>query len=314
MDTDTSSQRQGVASDPLPSWNEGDAKRAILDFVARTTDASGDDYLEPEERLATFDSDGTLLVEYPRTLEELFVHHTLGMRLPKRARKLPFPIPKPLQGFGHLVAAWPFRGNTPAEYRAKVGLFLGRFEHPLLHRRLDSLVYRPMLELLRFLEANGFTTAVVSASGVSFVRAFAGQLYGIGLDQVVGTTVAYHVKMRDGRLRAERGRLLIGGVTTEWRKPSHLMQRFGRMPVFHAGNSDGDLEMFQIATSSGRPGMALVLAHDDARREFAYTGDGADKTDIVPVARSRGWTVASIARDWREVFPDDAPPSEEPRT
>lgn len=291
-----------MSQDQLASWRDGVAKSAIIDFVSRVTDPDGPDYLQPSDRLATFDSDGTLMVEYPRTLEELFALKRIKAKTPTTPRHLPFPVPKSLQGFGHLVAGWAFVGDTPEEYHDKAEEFLNGFSHPLLKRGIDALAYQPMLELLRYLEDSGFTTAVVSASGMSFVRAFCRRVYGIGVGQVVGTTVAYYVRTRNGRVRAERGRFLIGGVTTRGRKASHVHQRFGRLPVFHAGNSAGDVEMFSIATGSGRPGFALLVRHDDAEREFAYTGDGADSRDISLAAESCDWTVASIRDDWKTVF------------
>jgi phosphoserine phosphatase len=295
-------ERSHVSHDPLPSWRVGAAKTAIIDFVDAITDTDGPGYLPPSERLATFDSDGTLVVEQPRPLEEFFAWHKMGFRVPTQARKLPFPIPKSLQGLGHLVGSLPFAGDTPEEYEAEARRFLDSFCHPRYGCDIGKLVYQPMLELLRLLEANEFTTAVVSASGMSFVRAFVGRAYGLRLDQVVGTTVAYYVRERGGRIRAERGRFLIGGVTTRGRKPSHVQQRFGRLPIFHAGNSSGDVEMFEIAGSSGRAGLALVICHDDAEREDVYTGDGADPTDVCKNAAQRGWTIASMRDDWERVF------------
>jgi hypothetical protein len=293
-----------VSTDPLPSWREGATKRAILDFVARVTDESGPDHVAVDDRLATLDSDGTLVPEHPRTLEELFLLDKLGRQLPTEPRELAIRLPGFVQGFGHFAAAWPFHGYTPQEYEAEVDAFLSDFVHPSLGRPLEGIVYKPMLELIRLLEANGFTVAIVSASGMSFVRTWAPDVLGLDIDQVVGTTVAYRVRTRDGAVRLERGRRLIGGVTTSGRKPSHVQQRFGRMPLLHAGNSLGDAGLLDI-TAVNVPGIALTVIHDDAEREFVYTGDGANGTDLAPMVAERGWTPVSIRDDWACVFPED---------
>jgi hypothetical protein len=294
-----------VSTDPLESWREGAAKRAILDFVARVTDESGPDYVAPDDRLATFDGDGTLVPERPRTLEELFLLDKIGRQLPTEPREMSMRLPAFVQGFGHFAAAWPFRGYTPQEYAEEVETFFSDFIHPSLGRRLEGIVYQPMLELIRYLEASGFTVAIVSASGMSFVRVFAPGVLGIDVDQVVGTTVAYRVRNRGGDVRLERGRRLIGGVTTSGRKPSHVQQRFGRMPLLHAGNSMGDAGLLDI-TADTLPGIALAIYHDDPDREFAYTGDGANWTDMAPMAAGHGWTPVSIRDDWERVFPENA--------
>lgn len=276
-----------MSTDPLASWREGAAKRAILDFVARVTDEEGPDYVAPDDRLATFDSDGTLVPERPRTLEELFILDKIGRQLPTEPREFSMSLPMIVQGFGHFVVAWPFHGYTPQEYEAEVEAFFSDFVHPALGRSLEGIVYQPMAELLRYLEANGFTVAIVSASGMSFVRAFAPDVLGLDVDQVVGTTVAYRVRKRGGEVRLERGRRLIGGVATSGRKPSHVQQRFGRMPLLHAGNSLGDAGLLDI-TADCRPGLALAILHDDAEREFVYTGDGANGTDLAPMIPGHG--------------------------
>jgi phosphoserine phosphatase len=295
-----------VSTVPLPSWREGATKAAILDFVARVTDESGPDYVAPDDRLATFDSDGTLVPEHPRTLEELFLLDKIGRQLPTEPRELSIRLPDFVQGFGHFAAAWPFRGYTPQEYEAEVDAFLSDFAHPILGRPMDGIVYQPMLELIRYLEAHGFTVAIVSASGMSFVRAWAPDVLGLDVDQVVGTTVAYRVRKRGDEVRLERGRRLIGGVTTSGRKPSHVQQRFGRMPLLHAGNSLGDAGLLDI-TADNLPGIALAVMHDDADREFVYTGDGANHTDLVPMIAEHEWTPVSIRDDWAVVFPLPTP-------
>lgn len=290
-----------MPTDPLPSWREGAAKAAILDFVVRAVDPEHPDYLEPWERLATFDSDGTLVPERPRTLEELFLLDKIGRQLPTEPRKFSRSVPTSVQGFAHFVSAWPFSGYTPQEYEDEVLAFFADFEHPSLGLPLLDLPYQPMLEVMRLLEGNGFDVATVSASGMGFVRAWSPQVLHVPEDQVVGTTVAYKVRRRNGDVRLERGRRLIGGVTTSGRKPSHVQQRFGRMPQLHAGNSMGDAGLLDIAADC-RPGLALTVVHDDPEREFVYTGDGANGTDLKPMAHAHGWTPVSIRDDWTTVF------------
>jgi phosphoserine phosphatase len=278
----------------------------------------------PAERVATFDNDGTLWVEKPMPIQLDFTLHRLGEqatddaslrdRQPWKAcyehdtAWLGEAMVKHYHGDDSdmhlLMAAVPsaFAGLTVEEYSANVAEFFRAATHPTLHRPYRSCGYRPMVELLRYLEANGFATYIASGGDRDFMRPVAGELYGVTPERVIGSSLAldYHESEEDGtRAVLYKGEMEFfdDGPT----KPVRIWSRIGRRPVVAGGNSNGDVPMLRFARTGGRPALRLLLLHDDAEREFDYTA-GAE--DALMNARDAGWTVISIRDDCSTVFSD----------
>jgi phosphoserine phosphatase len=302
-------------SDPLPSWNEGDAKRAIIEFVTRMTTAGGSDFVPPSERIATFDNDGTLWIEQPVYVQFAFALDRVRALAPLHPEwKDQQPFKAVLEGDMATVAAAgehgaaeivaaTHAGMTPEQFQQTVKEWLATAKHPRYNRRYDELVYQPMLEVLAYMRANGFKTFIVSGGGIEFLRAFAEERYGIPPEQVVGSSIVTKFERRDGRpilFRLPQVNFVDDGPG----KPVGINQHIGRRPIAAFGNSDGDLEMLQWTTESGGRRLGVVVHHTDAEREYAYDRQSKvghlDKAlDAAAVDR---WTVVDMKRDWKTVF------------
>lgn len=297
----------------LESWNDGPVKVAIVDFVSRAVEE-----VPVEERVAVFDNDGTLWCEKPAYIQLDF----LVRRLAEQAAADPALQEQPpyraaasgdLGWFGDAVTKHyngddsaltllagaifsAYSGLSVEEHRQRVQAFFADGAHPTLNRPYTACGYAPMVELLRYLEENGFVTYIVSGGGRDFMRPVTDQLYGIPPERVVGSSVG--LDFVDGHLRTtNRPEFLDDGPV----KPVRIWGRTGRRPIFAAGNSNGDIEMLQFATAGQHPSLGLLVLHDDADREFDYTA-GAEKA--LELAATDGWSVASIKNDWARVFSD----------
>jgi phosphoglycolate phosphatase-like HAD superfamily hydrolase len=302
----------------LDTWTEGPAKAAIVDFVDRVTTDGGPDYVAPEARIAVFDNDGTLWCEKPmyiqldfllrRFKEQAEADPSLRDRQPYQAAYtgdltwLGDAVTKHYQGddtdVKPLVAAilTAYHEINVDEHARLINDFFAAARHPTLDRPYTECGYAPMVELLRYLEAGGFTNYIVSGGGRDFMRPITGALYGIPPERVVGSSVG--LVYRDGHLyTTSTPEFLDDGPI----KPARLWSRIGRRPIFAAGNSNGDIEMLQFSGAGAGPSLQLLVRHDDAAREFDYVG-GAEKA--LDVAKTDGWTVASIKDDWTTVFAD----------
>jgi phosphoserine phosphatase len=289
-------------SDSLPSWQDGAATAAILDFVRETT-GPGPGHVPPADRIATFDNDGTLWCEKPMYVQADFVlrrWREMATQDPGLATAQPYKavmegdqawlahlldhVPDLVKG---VTEAW--EGLTPQEFDQAVRAFLGDARHPTLGTPYAQVAYRPMRELMDLLRTNGFRVFICSAGGRDFVRTVSEDLYGVPRENVIGsaTTLEY----RDGAVR--RAKAVEQPIDDGPGKPVHIWMRIGRDPVFAAGNSDGDLAMLQSAR------FGLLVHHDDADREFAYD-DGAEQA--LAEARTRGWRIVSMKDDWQSVF------------
>jgi phosphoglycolate phosphatase-like HAD superfamily hydrolase len=296
----------------LPSWADGPTKSAIVDFVGRVS-TDGVDYVAPEARIAVFDNDGTLWCEKPmyiqldflvcRFAEQAQADPSLRDRQPYKAahegdlKWLGDAMTKHYRGddtdLRTLLAAvlTAHEAITVEEHRARVEAFFAEAKHPTLGRPYTSCGYRPMVDLLRYLEANGFTNYIVSGGGRDFMRPITSPLYGIPPERVVGSSVG--LDYRDGHLfTTSQPEFLDDGPM----KPVRLWSRIGRRPILAAGNSNGDIEMLEFTR-----GLRLLLLHDDADREFDYIA-GAERT--LEHAKTFGWTVVSMRNDWATVFSD----------
>jgi phosphoserine phosphatase len=302
--------------DPLPSWNEGAAKRSITDFVARVTREGGPDFVPPAERIATFDNDGTLWSEKPLPFQLLFAFDRVRGMAPRHAEwrtRQPFAslLKGEIEGVAasgekgilSLVAAT-HAGMTTDEFSRSVEDWITSARHPKSGRLYSEMVYQPMLELLGYLRAHGFKTFIVSGGGVEFMRPWTERVYGIPPEQVVGSAGKLKLETRDGRQVLVK-LAEIDLIDDKEGKAVGIQSRIGRRPIAAFGNSDGDLQMLQWATAGAGARFALFVHHDDPDREFAYDRD--DKLQQFSAgwdtAMARGWTVVSMKHDWKTVHP-----------
>lgn len=290
----------------IPSWNDGPAKQAIVDFVHQTT-TPGDGYLEPAERVATFDNDGTLWIEQPLPVQLDFIFRSLAAAAQSDsslAEKQPYKAileqdqdffaavgqqrPEAVMALEEALARnW--HGTPPSEFDAEVLRYLGAAKSERFEKPYTELLYKPMLELFDLLRANQFRIFVCSGGGRDFMRVTAESAWGLNREDVIGTAPQYEYK--DGELR--RTDKVLGGIALGPGKPEHIFATTGRLPAFAGGNADVDIEMLESAK------FALLVVHDDEEREFAYTA-AAEKS--VAAAEQHGWTRVSIKDDWKVVF------------
>ena len=304
-------------TDPLPSWNDGKPKQAILDFVAKVTRDGGPDFVKPELRIATFDNDGTLWAEQPAYFQLLFAFDEIKRMVaetPALKSKEPYRsvLARDLKGLmaggnkGLLqVVALTHSGMTTEVFSASVEKWLTTARHPTKQRPYSEMVYQPQLELLAYLRANGFKTFIVSGGGIEFMRVFAEKVYGIPPEQVVGSSGVVKFRLAgDGKPELVK-ESKIEFVDDGPGKPVGINRFIGRRPILAFGNSDGDLQMLQYTTGGPGPRLALIVHHTDAEREWAYDRKShIGKLDkALDEAAVKGWTVVDMKADWKTVFP-----------
>jgi len=302
--------------DPLPSWQDGPSKKAIIAFVSRVTKEGGPDFVPVPERIATFDNDGTLWVEKPLYVQLVFAIDRIQAMVEKQPDlKKTEPYKSILAGeLKSLVAAGEKAfvelvmkthvDITTDQFAAIVTDWLKTAKHPRFKRPYTDLVYQPMLELLTYLRASGFKTFIVSGGGIDFMRPWVPRTYGIVPEQIVGSTNQLKYEYRDGNpvlLRLPE----IDFIDDKGGKPVGIHRFIGRRPVMAFGNSDGDLEMLQYTTAGKGPRFGLIVHHTDAVREYAYDRDSdvgrLDKA--LDAAPKHGWTVVDMKKEWKVVFP-----------
>ena len=306
------------ASDPLPSWNDGPTKQAILEFVEKVTKEGGQDFVPRLERIATFDNDGTLWCEQPMYFQVLFAFDRIkatAEQHPEWTDKEPYKsvLAGDMKGLAaagekgllEIVGAT-HSGMTIDEFHAIVREWMRTARHPRFHRPYDECIYRPMHELLVYLRANEFKTFIVSGGGVEFMRPWVEQAYGIPPEQVVGSSGVVKFEMREGRpvlLKEPKVEFVDDGPG----KPVGINRFIGRRPIMAFGNSDGDLQMLQWTTAGSGARFGLVVHHTDAEREYAYDRESKigrlDKAWDEAIAK--GWTIVDMKRDWKQVFPNE---------
>jgi phosphoglycolate phosphatase-like HAD superfamily hydrolase len=310
-------------TDALPSWNDGPAKKAIVDFVEATTTAGTPTFVPPEERVATFDQDGTLWVEHPMYTQVMYCLErvpALAKAKPELAKAEPFKTV--LSGNREAIAKLPMKelekilaatltGMTVDEFSAEVRKWIETAKHPRWDRPFTELTYEPMHEVLRYLRANGYKTYIVTGGGQDFVREYSEAVYGIPPEQVVGTagstTYSYG---KDGKpILTKDPKLLLNDNNAGKPEGIHLM--IGRRPNAAFGNSTGDRQMLEYTQAGDGARLAMLVLHDDAEREYAYgpaqglpdTKVGTFTQALYDEAKKKGWTVISIKNDWKQVFP-----------
>jgi phosphoserine phosphatase len=302
------------AHDDLASWNDGAAKRSILDFVQRVTTEGGKDFVPVLERIAVFDNDGTLWCEQPFPFQGLFVLdriRILASQHPEWKDKQPFKAGmendmKSLAAGGmsslvELVMAT-HAGMTAEEFDGIAKDWLAKSRHPKFNRPYTDLVYQPMVELLAFLRAHEFKTFIVSGGGIEFMRTFSEKVYGIPPHQVVGSSIITKYEVRDGKPVLVRESQLDFFDDHEG-KPVAINKFIGCRPIAAFGNSDGDFQMLEWVTGGSGPRFGLLVHHEDGVREFAYDRSFAGNLERgLAEASERGWTVVSMKNDWNQIF------------
>ena len=304
--------------DPLPSWSDGPAKKAIVEFVGKVTKEGGPDFVPVAERIATFDNDGTLWSEQPVYFQFAFAIDrvkALADKHPEWKEKQPFKavlegdlrtaLAGGEKGIMELMMAT-HAGMTTEEFEQIVKDWLATARHLRFKRPYTDLVYQPMLELLAYLRANGFKTYIVSGGGIEFMRPWVEKVYGIPPEQVVGSSIKVKYELRDGKpvlVRLPE----IDFIDDKAGKPVGIHKFIGRRPIAAFGNSDGDFEMLQWTTGAKGPRFGLIVHHTDAEREWAYDREShvgrLDKA--LDEAPKRGWVVVDMKKDWKKVFSFD---------
>ncbi|MDY7102320.1 MAG: HAD family hydrolase [Actinomycetota bacterium] len=304
-----------MTDERLPSWRPGPVRDAIVDHLDRI------DEIPVAERIAYFDNDGTLWCEKPEYVQLAFFVDVLVRRReqdPEIAERPELAAllggdPEEIAGVGlvriALALAGLFEGQTPEEFAAQIEEFVGRWKHPRFSRPVSGLVYQPMLELIDELRRHDVTVGIVTGGGTEFVRAVSEELYGVPAELVVGTLIGYEVgrNAADGPPVARRTASVLGEANEGPAKIANIQTQLGRRPVLAAGNSAGDREMLEWACAGSHPGLAILVDHDDAEREYAYQSKAAtfaESASITDIGRREGWVVVSMARDWSTVFAD----------
>ena len=311
-----------TSSGSLPSWNEGPAKQAIIDFVRATSDRSSASYVAPEDRIAVFDQDGTLWVEHPMYTQVIYCLDRVPdvvAKKPELKNKEPFKTV--LSGDREAIArlsmhdlekilAATLTGMTVEEFNAEAKKWLEAARHPRWNRLYTELAYQPMLEVFRYLRDNAYKTYIVTGGGQDFVRVYAEKVYGIPPEQVIGTAggtkFAY---ASDGKpYLTKEPKLLLNDNNAGKPEGIHLM--IGRRPYAAFGNSTGDRQMLEWTAAGAGARLKMLVLHDDAAREYAYgpaqglpdTKVGTFTPALYDEAKKSGWTVISMKNDWKRVF------------
>ena len=310
---------------PLPSWNDGPAKAVIVDLVRSTTDPASPNFVAPEARVATFDQDGTTWVEHPIYTQVVYCLERVPAVVeakPELSDAEPFKTVLsgdreaierlPQKDLLTLVAAT-LTGMSVDEFEAEAAKWIARAKHPRWDRLYTELTYQPMLEVMRYLRANGYRTYIVTGGGQDFVRVYSQRVYGIPPDQVVGTAggVKYGYD-KDGRpVLTKEPKLLLNDNFAG--KPEGIHLEIGQRPIIAFGNSTGDRQMLEYTKAGAGARAALLVLHDDATREYAYgparglpdTKVGTFTQELYDEATSNGWLVISMKNDWKKIFSFD---------
>jgi phosphoglycolate phosphatase-like HAD superfamily hydrolase len=310
------------AQDPLPSWNDGPAKQAIVNFVKVTTDAASPQFVPPAERIATFDQDGTLWVEHPMYSQVAYcLDRVSALAKEKPELKNVEPFKTVLSGNREAIAKLSMKdlekilmatltGMSTDQFQADVKQWLATAKDPRWHRPYTELTYQPMQEVLKYLRANGYKTYIVTGGGQDFVRVYAEQTYGIPPEQVVGsmggTKYGYD---KDGKPTLTKEPILLLNDNNAG-KPEGIHLMIGRRPHAAFGNSPGDQQMLEYTTAGDGARLAMLVLHDDATREYDYgpaqglpdTKFGTFPQALYDKAQKNGWTVISMKNDWKTIF------------
>jgi hypothetical protein len=304
-------------SDPLPSWNEGKTKQSIIDFVNEVTDKSSPNFVNPGDRIATFDNDGTLWSEQPYYFQLQFAIDRVKALAPEHPEWKNNPLFKAVldndikkvllfgeHGLLEIVMAT-HAGMTTEEFSRIVKEWINTARHPKTNKLYKEMVYHPMLELLDYLRANGFKTYIVSGGGIDFMRPWTEEVYGVPSEQVIGSSGIVKFEMRDGNpvlVKLPE----INFIDDKEGKPVGIHQFIGKRPIAAFGNSDGDLQMLQWTAAGEGKKLMVYIHHTDAEREWAYDRQSSigrlDKG--LDEANEKGWVVVDMKNDWKIFYHD----------
>jgi hypothetical protein len=300
--------------DSLSLWEDTPTRRAILDFVTAISTPGCPDFVPPSERIATLDNDGTLWCEKPTYFQLLFAVQRLKELAIADAALLDKPAYKAAvdDNLSYFEGLYP--GNIPEfmkllfdthagmaqeDFEIQVTEFLCQATHPRYGVPFKQLTYKPMVELIRYLEAHQFKVFITSAGGMSFMRPVSEEIYGIPREQVIGSNVIFETRMTEDGPVLFRRPGIIDPLDDGPGKPVNIELHIGRKPILAAGNADGDLHMLWYSETNPYKSLQLLVHHDDAEGEYRYTA-GAEK--VMPLAEERNWQVISMKEDWKEVF------------
>jgi len=310
-------------TDPLPSWNEGKSKQSIIDFVNDVTNEKSPNYVKPEDRIATFDNDGTLWSEQPYYFQLAFALDRIKAMAPDHPEwtsTQPFKavlendlktiMESRMKGLMEIIMT-SHAGMTTTEFEKIVTDWINTAKHPKTNKLYKEMVFQPMLELLEYLRANEFKTYIVSGGGIEFMRPWTEEVYGIPSEQVIGSSVKTRFEFIDGKpvlVRLPE----IDFIDDKEGKPVGIHKFIGKRPIAAFGNSDGDLQMLQWTAATPDGGQAgdgkrlmLIVHHTDAEREWAYDREShIGKLDkALDEANAKGWTVVDMKNDWNKIYP-----------
>jgi len=312
------------AAGPLPSWNDGPARQAIVGFVQKSTDKSSSEFVPRAERIATFDNDGTLWPSHPMYTQLAFALDRIKELAPQHPEwKTKQPFKAVLENDMKALAAAGEKGLVELVMTSHAGMSTAEFEkivtawfktarHPRFKKPYTELAYQPMVELLAYLRANGFKTYIVSGGGIEFMRPMTEKVYGVPPEQVIGSSIETKYEMKDGKpvlMRLPK----IHFIDDKAGKPVGINMFIGRRPLAAFGNSDGDRQMLEWTGAGGGARLMMLVFHDDAKREYAYgPADGLPDTkfgtfsqSLMDEAKQKGWVVISMKDDWKRIFASD---------
>ncbi len=311
-----------AAVDPLPSWNNGAAKQAIVDFVKTTTDKNNPKFVPVEDRIATFDQDGTTWVEQPIYSQVLFALDRVAEMAPQHPEwKTKMPFKAVVTGDREAMAKFSLKdieviamathtGMTTDAFQTIVKDWMAKANHPRFDKPYPQMVYQPMLEVMKYLRDNGYKTYIVTGGGQDFVRVYAQQVYGIPREQIIGSALdtQYEYNKEGQGVLMRDPKLLLNNNGAGKAEDIYLF--IGKRPHAAFGNTDGDRQMLEYTQAGGGASLEMLVLHDDAQREYAYgpaqglpdTKVGTFPQSLYDEAKAKGWTVISMKSDWKKIF------------
>jgi phosphoglycolate phosphatase-like HAD superfamily hydrolase len=310
--------------DPLPSWNDGAAKKAIFAFVKDTTEKSSPKFVEPKDRIATFDQDGTLWTEHPLYGQAMFALHRLGEMAPQHPEwKTTEPFKSVITGDREAmskftekdwmeIVAVTHAGMGTEDFLALVKPWIATAKAPRFDRPYTDLAYQPMLEVMKYLREKGFKTYIVTGGGQEFVRVYSEQVYGVPPEQVVGSSIVTTFVNTNGKpvlMREPKPFFIDDGPG----KAVGINMFIGKRPYAAFGNTAGDQQMLEWTQAGDGARLMMLVLHDDAEREYAYgparglpdTHVGTFSEALLAAADKNGWNVISMKNDWKRIFAFD---------
>ncbi len=308
---------QSLAAEALPSWNDSDSRDAIVSFVEKTVTLGSPDYVPVAERIAVFDNDGTLWAEQPMYFQAIFTFDRIKELAPQHpewetqepfASVLKDDVRGALAGgeaaFVQMAMAT-HAGLSTEEFAKSVTDWVNTAKHPTTGKLYTEMVYQPMLEVLRYLRANGYKTFIVSGGGIDFMRPWAERVYGVPPQQVVGSSIKVKYEILDG-VPTLRKIPELNFIDDKEGKPAGIHQHIGRRPTMAFGNSDGDFQMLEWTTAGSGPRLGVYVHHTDAEREWAYDRDShiGQLVRGLDEGPERGWVIINMKDDWHTVFAD----------